>query len=364
MRASTTASLMAPALRHQAPWFSFLIHLRERGDIEKWSTAGTANMDPVRAEARRRRVLDAPPMVISTLRFRASPAIGEVILIPRLPEDVIRGEGRRLIARAVEIAAARGSHVIGLGGLTAPATRGGETLLAALPRAITITNGNAFTAVTARANVREARAFLERPRPNVAVLGSTGSVGGAVTRLLADDDVELLLIGRSVERAQRAVPELVDRARFSCELADVDAADIVLVLTGEASARLAPEHFRTARERVVIDVAQPPNVDRALRPTFLRRDVHVAQGGWVQLPGVASSHAPGRFITDDDPDAPRETAPACVAETWLFAVEGIQAHAVGTASAELARVLERSAARRGVRIRPLSLRRTDGPRRS
>lgn len=357
MRGSTTESLMASVLGHQAPWFSFLIHLLERRDIDKWNASSMASADPAQAENRRNRLLAASPMVISTLRFRSSPALGEVILVPRLPEDIVFGEGRRLVARAVEIAAFRGSRVVGLGGLTAPATRGGETLLATLPPRVTLTNGNAFTAVAARANVQEAREFLDRPRPKVAILGSTGSVGGAVTRLLADDDVELLLIGRSVDRAKRAVPELADSVAFSSDLNDVNEADVVLVLTSDASARLSPQNFPVSRERVIIDIAQPPNITAELRPVFARRKVYVAKGGWVQIPGVASSHAPGRFISDDDADAPRDTAPACVAETWLFAVEGIQTHAVGAASVELARMLERSALRRGVLVRPLGLRR-------
>jgi hypothetical protein len=59
-------------------------------------------------------------------------------------------------------------------------------------------------------------------------------------------------------------------------------------------------------------------------------------------------------MTEDDPDAPPGTAPACLAETCLFAVAGIREHAVGPASADLARRLEPIATRRGVLMRTLA----------
>lgn len=302
------------------------------------------------AEEWRDRVLQGPPILASTFSFRSTPVTGDLIVIPRLPEDIIYGEGRKLIARAVQIAAERGARIVGLGGLTAPATRGGASLLPSLPAGLTLTNGNSFTALVARANVLEARGHLGNRHPLVAILGSTGSVGVAASRLLVEDDIDLLLIGRSTERARRAGPAAPNKVRYSSQLADVAQADIVLVLTSDTSARLTPEHFDRTRERVVIDVAQPSNIAVGRREAFRERGARVVRGGWVQMRGAISSHDHEAVMTEGDPSALPGSAPACLAETCLFAVDGLREHAVGPASAELARMLERIASRRGVRM--------------
>jgi predicted amino acid dehydrogenase len=279
--------------------------------------------------------------------------VGEVILIPRLPDEIIYGTGRALIASAVEIAALRGSRVVGLGGLTAPATHGGSSLVANLPPGITLTNGNSFTAAVARKNVLDACEVLGATRPTVAVLGSTGSVGTVVSELLAGDNLDLLLIGRSTARARAAAGALADKVQVSSELSAVADADIVIVLTGDKSARLSPESFPPDRERVVIDVAQPPNIPVDQRPAYRARRARVVRGGWVQIPGTISSHLPDRLMTEGDPSAPPGTAPACLAEAWLYATTGIRDHAVGAGSSELARLLSRLAIKRGVQRRSL-----------
>lgn len=349
---SISRHLMTPG-GHQVPWFSFVVHLRSFDDLERWST--TATMSGADAEERRKHVLHGPPLLASTFRFRSNPLTGELIVIPRLPEDIIYGEGPRLVARAVQIAADRGSRVVGLGGLTAPATRAGTSLLPSLPRGVVLTNGNSFTAVAASANVLEACEFLGQPHPLVAVIGSTGSVGVAASQLLADHDLDLLLIGRSTERVRRVAPKKTNGIRFSDRLADVLDADVVLVLTSDKSARLRPEHFDGSRERVVIDVAQPSNVPVTSREAFRRRRALVVRGGWALVPGAISSHAHEAVMTDGDPTAQPGSAPACMAETYLFAADGLREHAVGAASPELARMLQRIAARRGVKVSPLAL---------
>lgn len=343
---------MAPAGGRQAPWFSFIAHLRSRGDLDKWNTTAATGAED--AEDWRDRALQGPPLLASTFSFRSTPVTGDLIVIPRLPEDIIYGEGRSLIARAVQISAERGARVVGLGGLTAPATRGGASLLPSLPDGITLTNGNSFTALVARANVLEACEHLGRAHPLVAILGSTGSVGVAASRLLVDDDIDLLLIGRSTERARRAGPAK-GRVRYSSQLADVAQADVILVLTSDKSARLTPEHFDGARERVIIDVAQPSNIAVGRRDAFRRRGARVVRGGWVQMRGAVSSHDHEAVMTEGEPGALPGSAPACLAETCLFAVEGIRDHAVGPASAELAQMLQRIAVRRGVAMCPLFL---------
>jgi predicted amino acid dehydrogenase len=71
----------------------------------------------------------------------------------------------------------------------------------------------------------------------------------------------------------------------------------------------------------------------------------VVEGGIVRVPDYWCSVDLGL--------ADRADTTACVAEAYLFAREGIQAHSVGRPTTELARRLERAALRHGVRPQPL-----------
>ena len=98
---------------------------------------------------------------------------------------------------------------------------------------IGVTNGNAFTAAIVHRQVQD---LLDTaPHGRVAVVGATGSVGSAVTRLLARDrDVaELLLVARSSARLSALAAEVAGRVRVrtsaelgrSCRLRHRGAAD-------------------------------------------------------------------------------------------------------------------------------------------
>jgi FAD/FMN-containing dehydrogenase len=65
--------------------------------------------------------------------FGAGGIRGEVIAAVRMPEVILTPEGAAQVRAAARLAAARGAPVIGLGALTAPATRGGERLVSEVP---------------------------------------------------------------------------------------------------------------------------------------------------------------------------------------------------------------------------------------
>jgi predicted amino acid dehydrogenase len=333
-------------LTSQAPWFVFLIHARDIQDLYQVGGAAFIAEHSTGEDEFRDKMCTMPPTVIGTVTFGLGPVTGELIAVVRMPGQLLRPEGRRSISEAVHVAATRGSRVIGLGALTAPATRGGLTLVPELPKGVTLTTGNALTAAIACANVAEAaQATGLGDAATVAVVGCHGSVGTAASRLLAARGTDLLLIGRTVTRVERELPDLVTRARVSADLRDVANAGIVLLLTGDASAKLVPDMVRPGT--VVIDLAHPMNIAPAQYQDFLERGVTVTQGGLVEIPGYHS--------TVDFRLPSQRAALACLAETYLFAREGIREHAVGPASAELAAELAALAPAYGIRPWPLGL---------
>jgi fatty aldehyde-generating acyl-ACP reductase len=232
----------------------------------------------------------------------------------------------------------RGAKVIGLGALIAPATVGGSWLVEQLPPGVTVTNGNAYTAAVLRSNVLDVVRELALNRPaHVAVLGSTGSVGGVLSRLLANSGLHLTLIGRGGARVRQVLGDLAAVARFSEELADVGKADVIVVLTNAASARLTPNLIRDGA--VVVDASEPANVSEEDARAWSPR-IRVMRGGRVRIPDYHSTYD---FGLED----PTETF-ACLAETYLFSLDGIHEHSVGVPSPSLAERLERVALRRGI----------------
>jgi predicted amino acid dehydrogenase len=327
-----------PHLSRRTPHFAFIVHPRDEADIFRATclsllrTISTSDADFVA------RVCALPPTIVGEVLFGFGPFRGEIISIPCLSAEVTTDRGRGEILRAARLAIDRGAHVIGLGGLTAPATASGSWLVEQLPAGAKVTNGNAYTAAVLRGNVLEAAAYLALDRPpRVAIIGAAGSVGIAVSQLLADSGVDLILIGRTRSQMSQLPGKLAGRVRFSSDLADVAVADIVLALTSAASARLTPGRLR--RGAVVIDAAEPSNISEADAKLWSEY-VSVVRGGRVRIP---SYHSTYDFGLEDSADTF-----ACLAETYLFAREGIWEHSVGAPRPEFAQRLERAASRHGV----------------
>jgi fatty aldehyde-generating acyl-ACP reductase len=337
---------MLPYLTNQPPWFVFLVHPRDVQDLYQVGGSSLIAEYSASEDEFRDKMCTMPPTVTGQVTFGLGAAHGEVIAVLRMPGQILRREGQQRIAEAVRIAADRGAAVVGLGALTAPATRGGTTLLPDLPKGLTLTTGNALTAAIACGNVAEAANAIGRSgNARVAVVGCHGSVGSAASRRLAALDTDLMLIGRTVARIERDLPDLVSRAWLSADLRDVGKADIVLLLTSDPSALLTPDAVRPGS--VVIDLCHPVNIPVGDYGEYSARGVAVVQGGLVQIP---------RYHSTIDFRLPsRKAALACLAETYLFARAGITQHSVGPASADLAGELLRLAARYDIHPWPLGL---------
>lgn len=335
---------MLPYLSAQPPAFVFLTHLRDDDDLYRIGASSFLRRFSDGEDDFRRKMSSLPPLVAGEISFGFSPVRGEVVVVMRKPDALFGPRGGRAILEGLEVALARGARVIGLGALIAPATAGGARLLRHLPDGVTLTNTNAYTAVLVQANVHETAANLRLGTgAQVAVIGCTGSVGVPASRLLADDGFPLVLVGRTVERARRHLGDLEGKARLAAGLDSALGADVVVLLTSDESARLTPDHVSPGA--VVIDFAQPANVSPAAVAAFERQEVTVVEGGIVRVPDYWCSVDLGL--------ADRADTTACVAEAYLFAREGIQAHSVGRPTTELARRLERAALRHGVRPQPL-----------
>lgn len=325
------------------PWFCFIVHPRQIADLDQIGGASLIRRYSKDEEEFVRKACSSPPLVLGEVTSRTSSIRGEVIGAVRMPETMLTREGLRAVIEAADLAVQRGTTVIGLGALTAPVTGGGLFLVPRVPAGVTITNGNALTAVMARENVLEAAAARGLGAPRVAVLGATGSVGAAASHLLADEGLDLILIGRSAAAVRQRLSALGPIALLTDDMTLVGDADIVLVLTSHTSARLRPDMLKPSA--TVVDFAQPANVPVSEYAEFRNAGISIAEGGIVRIPGY-------RCTQDFFLESPEETF-ACLAETYLMASAGLHDHSVGWPSADFARTMSSLAAQQGVRPRPL-----------
>ena len=299
--------------------FAFTVHPRARlrEDLARaWRPLGIVP-EAVYDTALRR--LPLPPVTMARVQIGGE-RVGHVILVPfgarHLLADVTGG--RRRVHRAVDHAVALEADVVGLGALTATVTAGGATLRDRTD--IAVTNGNAFTAAIVEDQIRMLLPLVaaRTGQPHIAVVGASGSVGSAVTRLLARDPAgaRLTLVARTAPRVDALAADIA--ADIDVSVAHtIDAvrdADLVVLLTASADALLGPEHL--APGAVVIDATQPRNTSPGLAEA--RPDVLVVDGGIVSIPSLR--------IVGGSIGLPDGRSYACFAETAILALTGHTGH--------------------------------------
>jgi acetylornithine/succinyldiaminopimelate/putrescine aminotransferase/predicted amino acid dehydrogenase/acyl carrier protein len=293
-------------------------------------------------------------------------AFGRFVVIPRTAEGLLRmGPDAALeeLRRGLEVAAAGGAQIVGLGAYTSILSRGGLKLADA---GVPLTSGNSFTVVSGfdALTLAAARLSLELESATAAVLGGAGSIGRGIGALLAERVERLILIGNPDREEQASRRQLLDAAAGICRHVCIEArrrhgfppgsiahrlmrrgalppadapaaafrtlaeqleadggrlvitrapevlplADVVVTATSSPKAVLSAENLKM--RALVCDLSRPRGAPAELR--VQRPDVVVFDGGLIELPGRPRVGPYG--LT-------RGLAYACMAETMLLALE-------------------------------------------
>ncbi len=245
-------------------------------------------------------------------------AQGYFIGCPLTPQQLLSDDPElayRKIVAAGKIAEELGAQILGLGAYTSIAGDAGVTVAERLD--IGVTTGNSYTCATAIEAALQAAGLLgyRLEECSAAVLGATGSIGRACSKLLVGKVANLVLAARRRERLEELARELRASGEVSVEcVTDVNTAlqtaQIVIAVTSAVEAVVMPEALRAGA--VVCDVARPRDVSR--RVAQERQDVLIIEGGAVQVPGTVDFGFDFGF--------PSGLAYACMAETMLLALEG------------------------------------------
>ncbi len=251
---------------------------------------------------------------------------GWFIMVPLLPEQLLalpREAVYERIVRAVEIGAALGATVAGLGAFTAVVGDGGVTV--ANRASIPVTTGNSLTiAAGVRSVLRGAAEMqIDTHAATAVVVGATGSIGSACVALLAPHVRRIIAVARNATRLRAFVattaPQLPCDLSASVDLGGaVREADLIVTATTSTQNVIAPDDLRTGA--VVCEVSLPHDVSR--RVALERPDVLVTEGGNLRVPGSLMMERVRERGQPFDLALPQDTALACMSETMVLALAG------------------------------------------
>jgi acetylornithine/succinyldiaminopimelate/putrescine aminotransferase/predicted amino acid dehydrogenase len=301
--------------------------------------------------------IDAP-MIVGAARITSptgATAFGEMIAVPYTADELMEmsgSEATHYIREAVMVGKERGARLVGLGAYTSIVTRNGAALSDA---GVPLTTGNGFTAVASVDSLKMCADVtgIDLSRSTTAIVGAGGSIGRAVSILLAPQVARLVLVGspahpeRSLNRLASVAADAVqcvqqmaragtrfERGTIGDAILNGDCESVVenlirsgrLVLTTEQSAYLRQAEVvitatsstrglineESLREgSIVLDISRPSNVSAGLADR--RPDITIVEGGLIQLPlgqelGFSIGLEPGLIY-------------ACMAETMLLSLD-------------------------------------------
>jgi len=297
--------------------FGFVIHpVDARRDVQrKYPIAKYLPVSLIEAMLARK-----SPQIVSHINgvrsATGAETAGWFVGCPATPQMFMRMPVERaydLIVEAVELVAAKGAKIVGLGAFTSVVGDAGKTV--AKRSSVAVTTGNSYTVATAIQGALRAAEIMEIDlgRARLAVVGATGSIGRTCALILAQKFDKTTVIGRDIGRLEAVMGELrgegVDVEATTDVSQGLKDADVVMTVTSAATSIIQPGHLKSGA--VVCDVARPRDVAR--RVVEERQDVLVVEGGVVQVPGNVDFGFDFGF--------PEGMAFACMCETMILALE-------------------------------------------
>jgi predicted amino acid dehydrogenase len=272
----------------------------------------------------------APPFVYSRVEGIKSPtgveAEGWLISVGGTPREIMNHAPeftyRRLLA-AADMAKRLGAQIMGLGAFTKVVGDAGVTVAkrASLP----ITTGNSYSASGALWAAHDALLRMrllpppkgkERVKFKAMVVGATGAIGAACSRLLVRAAEEVTLVSPETAKLlalkasilqQTPDAKVVLSARADTHIAEMD----MIVTATSGAGKKVLDIMKVKPGCVITDVARP--LDLPASEVIKRPDVLVIESGEIQLPGEVRMKNIG---------LPKNVAYACLAETIVLALEG------------------------------------------
>lgn len=294
--------------------FAFIVHPLEIDNLYNWQP--WTKIFPTSLIKKTLQYL--PPLKVAKISINSkTQAEGILIACPLLPEQMLTLKEKVVINKI--IAAARigerlGAKIIGLGAYTSIIGDKGLTIAKNLKAAVT--TGNSLTVAMVVESCKKAAKIKEINFSNakIAIIGATGSIGTACSKILAESVSGLILCAPSLEKLKnlkeelsKINPNLLIQITTEAKRA-IKHADIVITASSAPETLFALSDLK--ENAIACDVSAPSNI--ALKGKGDRPDVYYFKGGLVKANnvslGVNISLPPGVIY-------------ACMAETIILALE-------------------------------------------
>ncbi|GAB6099807.1 polysaccharide biosynthesis protein [Halanaerocella petrolearia] len=247
-----------------------------------------------------------------------SKAEGWFISCPLTSQQMIELPTDKVIDRIVQAgkkAQELGVDIVGLGAFASIVGDKGITVAERLD--IPVTTGNSYTVATALEGTKLAAemAEIDIKESNILVLGATGSIGKACTKLLARDNKHLILAARREDKLKKLARKVNSKYSADIEFTTnltkyLTQADVIIAASSAVESLISVELLKPGT--IICDVARPRDVAKEV--ALNRPDVLVIDGGIVEVPGEVEFNLDFGF--------PPGTSYACMAETMILALEG------------------------------------------
>ena len=243
---------------------------------------------------------------------------GWITSIPLTAEQMMKDKKLALkkTIQAVRLAEKMGAKIIGLGAFIVSITNGGKDIIN--HSKAFITTGNSLMAGITVSAIKDI--LKNNPdKKNIAIVGATTFIGSAVSKLLAENSFDsLILIGKTLEHINELKNEINEvnkslKTIATVKISDINQADIIIIATSVLNLGISSEYIK--HNTVIYDTSQPKNISEEILNK--RKDIKYIEGGLVKTPGINYHFNFG---------IEKETAFACLGEIMILAAENINRH--------------------------------------
>ena len=271
---------------------------------------------------------------------------GYVVALKLLPQQIMNLPSEKIkqiiLDAAVFTQEKLSVEILQLGALTTSVTDGGVWLVKQDKYNGLVTHGDSYTAaVTCQAVMKSLSLLKKKPSEQIlAVVGSYGIIGEAVSKILVPQFSHSVLIGRRKDKLEELALKLEGSFNTTTKL-ETKNADVVITATSHPTALLEPEHLK--EKAIVVDVSQPVNLSADVCKR--RKDIIRIDGGYVDFPLESSLPIPG---------LPPGKTFACIAEVIMQAMENEHENHVGSIDLDYLHKTERWAEKYGFLLNELT----------
>lgn len=275
---------------------------------------------------------------------------GMFIVIPLLPQQFIEDERLAVnkLIKASNLAIKLGTKILGLGAFTSIVGRAGLTLVNFFKDRLYFTSGASYTVASSLEIIdyNIAKKGLNKKDLTVSVIGATGAIGKAISKLIYQQYKKIYLVARNKSRLNALKHELISQIQaqnqyqntHSAQLSDsaklsdniittnniseaTKVSDVIIFATSTPSELVSINDIK--HNSIVCDISMPHNVSKEIIEK--RNDLTIIEGGVIRLPSTPNFRKLFNNISFEEIIGyPKNNVLACMAETIILTAEDIK----------------------------------------